>query len=96
MQGTDKVSASRIVPLVLLALVVALESGSRTLQLLRESASLDAIIAQQSEAFRNADFQRSDFEKLVQATINLAREGNTHVVPVIDHLKRLGVVTSTP
>lgn len=89
-------SALRIIPLVLIALVVSLESGVQTWQLLRERASLDEITARQGEAVRNADFQRSDCEKLVQATINLARDGDTHVLPVIDQLKRLGVVTTTP
>lgn len=86
----------RVVPLILLALAVALQSGARTSELLLERTRLGEIRAAQDEAVRNANFRRSDFDKLVAATVNLANGGDANVRPVIDRLRRLGIVVSNP
>jgi len=76
----------------LIALVVLLQTGLQTKQMLDERASLDRIKAGQNDAVGSRAFQKSDLEKVVQATLNLARDGDTNVLPVIEQLKTLGVV----
>jgi hypothetical protein len=96
MRRTADSPVLRVVPLILLALVVALESGVRTTELLRERTRLGEIRAGQDEAVKNADFRRSDFDKLVTATVNLANGGDANVRPVVEELKRLGAVSLNP
>jgi len=83
-------------PLLLVALVVFLQSVFQTAQLVRECVTLDQIKTGQNEAVRNADLERSDLETLVQATLNLARDGDKNVLPVIEQLRQLGIVASQP
>jgi len=83
-------------PLLLVALVVFLQSVFQTGQLVRECVTLDQIKTGQNEAIRNADLERSDLETLVQATLNLARDGDKNVLPVIEQLRQLGIVASQP
>jgi hypothetical protein len=96
MRRTADSAALRVVPLIILALVVALESGARTSELLRERTHLGEIKAAQDEAVRNADFRISDFDKLVTATVNLANGGDANLRPVMEELKQLGAVSLNP
>ena len=96
MRRTADSPALRVVPLILLALVVVLESAARTSELLHERARLGQIRAAQDEAVRAADFRSSDFDKLVTATLNLANSGDANVLPVMEELKRLGAVFLDP
>ena len=96
MRRTADSPIMRVLPLILLALAVALQSGERTSELLRERTRLGEIRAAQDEAVRNADFRRSDFDKLVTATVNLANGGDANVRPVVEELKRLGAVSLNP
>lgn len=63
MRRTADSPALRVVPLILLALVVALESGAHTTELLRERTRLAEIRAAQDEAVRNADFPEKRFRQ---------------------------------
>jgi hypothetical protein len=84
-----------LLPLMLLAVAMLLQSGLQTAQLLEEHTALEQLQAGQRDALRQADRRRSDFERLVTATLTLANAGNRNVLPVIAQLKQLGAVTET-
>jgi hypothetical protein len=89
-------SALRAFSSCLVALVLLLETSFQTAQFLDQRANLANMKIGQDQAVMESSFQRSALEKLVQATLNLARDGDRNVLPVIEQLKKIGIVKERP
>ena len=80
----------------IVALVVLLQTGFQTTMILERRAVLTRFEAGQEAAVKESGFQKSDLGKVIQGVLNLARDGNKNVLPVIAELKRSGLVTEQP
>lgn len=85
-----------VLSLSIVALVVFLETAFQTAQILHDRDALDRIRSEQEAPFGEVVHQQTNFEALVRGTLNLARDGDGNVLPVIEQMKRQGVLKETP
>ena len=79
------------IPLLVLALAVAVWSGFQTTQLLKERETMRATMAAQDKTVQDAKKLRDALDNMARETALLAEKGNQNAKLIVDELKKRGI-----
>lgn len=90
-RSSQPVTQGPFIPLLVLALAVAMWSGFQTMQLLKERDGMRANMAAQEKTVQDAKKLRDALDNVARETALLADKGNDNAKFVVDELRKRGI-----